>query len=81
MARDQDKFQAIFMLWLKSTCFFVPQCVLFDVDGLMLDTTRIYDEVNRIVVEGQGKKFDREFHRKLKARDVFGLQLLLLSPF
>ena len=36
----------------------------------MLDTTRIYDEVNRIVVEGQGKTFDRDFHRKLKARDV-----------
>ena len=42
------------------------KCVLFDVDGLMLDTTRIYDEVNRIVVEGQGKKFDPEFHRTLK---------------
>ena len=33
----------------------------------MLDTTKIYDEVNRIVVEGQGKKFDRDFHRTLKA--------------
>ena len=38
----------------------------------MLDTTKIYDEVNRIVVEGQAKEFDRDFHRKLKARDVFG---------
>ena len=38
----------------------------------MLDTTRIYDEANRNVVEGQGKEFDRDFHRKLKARDVFG---------
>jgi len=42
------------------------RCVLFDVDGLMLDTTRMYDEVNKVVVEGQGKKFDRDFHRKLK---------------
>ena len=38
----------------------------------MLDTTRMYDEVNKVVVEGQGKKFDRDFHRKLKAGDVFG---------
>jgi HAD superfamily hydrolase (TIGR01509 family) len=47
-----------------------PRAVIFDCDGLLLDTERLWTLSERAVVEGRGGRWTMEFKRRLLGRAV-----------
>ena len=51
-------------------------CLIYDMDGLLLDTEGIYTEVTQQIVGEYGKFFDWAIKKKLLAVDLFRPQKL-----
>jgi pseudouridine-5'-monophosphatase len=45
-----------------------PTCVIYDMDGLLLDTERFYTMVTQQIVERYGKNFDWTLKSKILRR-------------
>lgn len=53
--------------------------VIFDFDGLLLDTEPIYCRVNEIIAQRYGKVFTREVHRKIMGRQAIDCARILVE--
>ena len=53
--------------------------LIYDFDGLLLDTEPIYCQVNEIIASRYGKTFTREMHRKIMGRRAIACAEILVK--